>query len=269
LSSEPTNTSESSLSAGQNAPSQADGAKEIARAINKHHVVTNKRDGHVLSNAKLTALILSTPPVQAQASEKGQTQRIAELEDCIDRDLSGMAAALAAAVKECESRRGMAEGRGSYEWDDDEYRKEFGWAIDAIQKICREALETSGKVKREALKPSKNPSYWTLLQERELMRAEMNTLQRERDEARAKVVRPDANAEGKVVCEKLRQMVAAFGKIIAGTGPTRGYQQAAIKAELYWYQTALPFLDSHKLSSSPAPSRASTEDQAAQNGGGE
>ena len=34
---------------------------------------------------------------------------------------------------EITGRMWLLEGRGSYEWDDDKYRQEFGWAVHAIQ----------------------------------------------------------------------------------------------------------------------------------------
>lgn len=41
------------------------------------------------------------------------------------------------------SHRGMSESRGSYTWDDDEYRKEFGRALDTIEKaVARAEVET-------------------------------------------------------------------------------------------------------------------------------
>lgn len=44
-------------------------------------------------------------------------------------------------------RRWLCEGRGSYRYDDDEYRKEAGYAFDEIQKIALEARDALGKEK--------------------------------------------------------------------------------------------------------------------------
>ena len=44
--------------------------------------------------------------------------------------------------EEITGRMWLLEGRGSYEWDDDRYRQEFGWAVHALQ----EKLEPLRKI---------------------------------------------------------------------------------------------------------------------------
>jgi hypothetical protein len=50
--------------------------------------------------------------------------------------------ALAEIIGEIKSRQWLREGRGSYEWNDDDYRREAGWCMDAVRKIAEVALTT-------------------------------------------------------------------------------------------------------------------------------
>lgn len=74
-----------------------------------------------------------------------------ELRKALDRDKTGLAAGLAAIREEVKGRRWISDGRGSYTYDDDGYRKETGFALDAIEKIAVDALAASGKLAHEAL----------------------------------------------------------------------------------------------------------------------
>jgi hypothetical protein len=74
-----------------------------------------------------------------------------ELCKALDRDKTGLAAALAAIREEVKGRRWICEGRGPYQYDDDRYRKETGFALDAIEKLAADALAASGKLAHEAL----------------------------------------------------------------------------------------------------------------------
>jgi hypothetical protein len=58
------------------------------------------------------------------------------------RNLHGIVSQIEA---EITGRMWLIEGRGSYEWDDDKYRQEFGWAVHAIQK----KLELLRKITRD------------------------------------------------------------------------------------------------------------------------
>lgn len=82
---------------------------------------------------------------------KGAEERIKKLEGALDRDKTGLAGALAAIREEIKGRRWICDGRGSYTYDDERYRKETGFALDAIEKIAAEALMASGKLAHEAL----------------------------------------------------------------------------------------------------------------------
>jgi hypothetical protein len=61
------------------------------------------------------------------------------------RDRTGLGKALADIVVRAKSSAWVAEGRGSYEWDDDEYRKETRRMLDAIIGIAEPALRASGQ----------------------------------------------------------------------------------------------------------------------------
>jgi hypothetical protein len=76
--------------------------------------------------------------------------RIAMLKDAIDRDRTGLAAALSRIIKEIRSRSWILEGRGAYEWDDDRYKEEAGLAMREAKNIADDALNASGKLAQQA-----------------------------------------------------------------------------------------------------------------------
>lgn len=71
---------------------------------------------------------------------------IERLKDVLHRDQTGLAKALAEVVKTTEGYSWVAQGRGPYEWDDDEYRKEMGRMLAAVEGIARKALQASGNL---------------------------------------------------------------------------------------------------------------------------
>ncbi len=68
--------------------------------------------------------------VASRASETAT--EIKRLEAIIERERSAASRWIGRIRAEIGKRRDMTLSRGSYEWDDDEYRKEFGWALDAL-----------------------------------------------------------------------------------------------------------------------------------------
>lgn len=48
---------------------------------------------------------------------------------------------------EIKGRMWLIEGRGSYEWDDDRYRQEFGWAVQALEAKMESLRRIAGNLK--------------------------------------------------------------------------------------------------------------------------
>ena len=65
----------------------------------------------------------------------------------------------------------LLEGRGSYEWDDDKYRQEFGWAVHAIQ----EKLELLRKITRDLTNSPTKESGVERVRQLEKVEAELAT----------------------------------------------------------------------------------------------
>ena len=83
----------------------------------------------------------------ARPTDAGELARQVEhLRDVLHRDQTGLAAALASIVKTVEGYSWVAQNRGPYEWDDDEYRKEMGRMLDDVGKQAADALTASGKL---------------------------------------------------------------------------------------------------------------------------
>jgi cell division septum initiation protein DivIVA len=80
---------------------------------------------------------------------------VERLKGLLHRDQTGLAAALVAAKTRARAGRWISEGRGSYEWDDDGYRKETGALVDDIVTLCEDALHASGNLANEAFHPAR------------------------------------------------------------------------------------------------------------------
>ncbi len=68
-----------------------------------------------------------TADLAAARAERGRLQAI------IERDRTAVAMCMQGLRHEIASRDWLAEGCGSYEWDDEKYQEEFGRALDALR----------------------------------------------------------------------------------------------------------------------------------------
>ena len=60
---------------------------------------------------------------------------------------------LARIKREATSRHHLTESRGSYRWNDNDYRREFGWALDVFYRLANEALATKRTVDNARIVP--------------------------------------------------------------------------------------------------------------------
>jgi len=79
-----------------------------------------------------------------------ERDRSTRLRRLLDRDRTGLAAALSGILRECNGSIWIAEGRGAYEWDDDRYRDETRAFVLRVMAVAREALARSGRYARAA-----------------------------------------------------------------------------------------------------------------------
>lgn len=84
-----------------------------------------------------------------------QRREVERLRGLLHRDQTGLAAALVDVTSLTRAYRWIVEGRGSYEWDDDEYRRETGRALEAIRARANAALNASGNRADEAFHPDR------------------------------------------------------------------------------------------------------------------
>lgn len=94
-------------------------------------------------------------------------ERVAMLYAALDRDRTGLAAALNAIKSHVKAHGWVLEGRGSYEWDDERYRDEAGNAMRPVIEIAEKALNASGKVAAVALNDIA-PAVFAWLRSRDL-----------------------------------------------------------------------------------------------------
>jgi hypothetical protein len=91
--------------------------------------------------------ILNTTKHQLEAA----LARVAMLRDALDRDQTGLAAALQKIRDHVRGHSWLLDGRGSYEWDDDRYREEAGHAMRPVIEIAAKALSDSGTIANRSL----------------------------------------------------------------------------------------------------------------------
>jgi hypothetical protein len=77
--------------------------------------------------------------------------RVAELTAALDRDQTGLANALAAIKQRVGAGWWITEGRGSYAWDDDRYRRETAIVLGDVAELASKALHASGDIANQAL----------------------------------------------------------------------------------------------------------------------
>jgi len=65
-------------------------------------------------------------------------------------------------IKKIHSRSWIFDGRGNYEWDDDDYRKEAGYAFEEVIEIAREGIFLSSQLSLD---------FWKPLHQAEVLRA--------------------------------------------------------------------------------------------------
>lgn len=71
----------------------------------------------------------------------------------IDRDRTGLANALAEVKARAQASYWIVEGRGSYTWNDERYRRETGKVLEEIGGIATKALRESGDLANSAFHP--------------------------------------------------------------------------------------------------------------------
>lgn len=72
--------------------------------------------------------------------------RLIVFRNALDRDQTGLAAALARVIRVTEGYWWVTEGRGSYEWDDERYREETATALSTVAVMAKLALVASGNL---------------------------------------------------------------------------------------------------------------------------
>ena len=78
-------------------------------------------------------------------NEQFDKEHFIEVLEALHRDQTGLAAALNRVKDLVNSYSWIAESRGSYEWDDDEYMEEVGRCFDAIVQEIDQSLSRSGR----------------------------------------------------------------------------------------------------------------------------
>lgn len=129
-------------------PPSAFESLSIARELAADILKTSKEE-----NPDCPLTVLERPRVQAlaKAAEK-LADRVAMLSSAVDRDRTGLAAALAQIITVAQGYQWVAWGRGSYEFDDERYRSETGRALDSIIAGATHALRRSGDLATSALR---------------------------------------------------------------------------------------------------------------------
>lgn len=84
--------------------------------------------------------------------------RVTMLRNALNRDRTGLAAALVEVIRTADGYTWVTWGRGSYEWDDERYREETGRALAAIRGLAHKALQDSGTLATLAIRGGELPA---------------------------------------------------------------------------------------------------------------
>jgi len=94
---------------------------------------------------------LADTVVEANAAAEGAIQRAERLEaehdrlgKCLEHDRAVVAEGISAVRRALSDHHWLTEGRGSYEYDDDRWKDEFGQAIDKIHQALRPLAKVAG-----------------------------------------------------------------------------------------------------------------------------
>ncbi|EFO30151.1 alanyl-tRNA synthetase [Roseibium sp. TrichSKD4] len=91
---------------------------------------------HNLNDWAAIASFLQKTSSELEAENKDLKVRIKAAEAANELDRSRVARALTALNSAVRGRQWVLEGRGPYEWDDDDYRAEFSLWVDDVQKAA-------------------------------------------------------------------------------------------------------------------------------------
>lgn len=98
-------------------------------------------------------VVLERPMIRALvATYDALVARVTMLRNALNRDRTGLAAALVEVIRTADGYSWVTWGRGSYEWDDERYREEPGRALAAIKGLAHKALQSSGTIATLAIR---------------------------------------------------------------------------------------------------------------------
>jgi hypothetical protein len=95
-------------------------------------------------------------PDAATECERALVSEVVRLRDALNRDKTGLAAALVEVRSVAQGYRWIPDGEwGSHSWEEhttETLRRETGWALGSIEDIARKALEASGTLATNAIR---------------------------------------------------------------------------------------------------------------------
>jgi hypothetical protein len=100
---------------------------------------------HILESCDGGRLMLERFRRQVERAEDAERE-VERLKDVLHTDRSGLAAALEEVWRTAGGYAWAAEGRGPYEYDDEEYRAEIGRMVREICALAQRGLEESGNL---------------------------------------------------------------------------------------------------------------------------
>lgn len=128
--------------------------RHIAKAEAERDEVERQRAAAVMRNQQLIEAIDERVAERDAALAREQALRAALVvaKGAIDRDQTGLAAALNKIRAHVKGFGWLLEGRGPYEWNDDRYRDEAGHAMRPTIEIAQAALAASGSLADKAFR---------------------------------------------------------------------------------------------------------------------
>jgi hypothetical protein len=147
-------------------------------------------------------------PLKLAAEENARLKaEVARLREALDRDRTGLAAALNAVIKEVKCRGWLLDARGPYEWDDDRYKDEAGLAMRTARDIAEKALAASGSLANAALSSS-GTEEWLESVKAEVRAKALEEAARWMEDTRARKQPYDYGIWCRAVASELRSLAA-------------------------------------------------------------
>ncbi len=208
------------------APPMADHMNITSTYDSEKYVLVNKQQlvFNVESNKRLRE------ELTAEREKVAKLEGLVEsLKDSLHRDKTGLASALSSIKELIIGYSWIKEGRGPYEWDDNEYKTEFKRMADHILRITEHSLKASGDLVHPICCKGQAPNlprYFSEEQVNEMLKELLEKIDNAPEELSAEnewgIKYHDLDDKFELYKEQVKKLVDAAGQYLQETGTIHG-----------------------------------------------